>query len=88
MVLGANRVMKGLERDSLSLVLLCSHTHPVVLKDAVLSLVVSRRCPAACVSRLLGAIQPSWPGLSSLTAMGIKVNRNREITELQIRSIF
>ena len=74
-VVGLNAVMKSLEKNRLSLVLVTKETQPAVLKTAMLEM-VQRQCnAAACVSDLLPVMKESWPALSSLTAFGVVVSK-------------
>ncbi|XP_053377650.1 uncharacterized protein LOC123529635 [Mercenaria mercenaria] len=70
-VVGAQTVMRNLERDKLSAVLLWSEMQPAVLRKALLHLVSQHGCPAICVSDLLSSIQKSWPGLTSAAVLGV-----------------
>lgn len=82
-VVGHRNVIKRLERDELRCMMAWSATSPPVLKQALLTLVVSRDCPAALVDDLLLTVQPFWPGLTSLTCLGVlKTSETNDFDEL------
>lgn len=70
-VVGTQTVMKGLERNNLSAVILWREVQPAVLRKAFLQLVSQQGCPAVCVTDLLTPLQKSWPGLTSASTLGI-----------------
>ncbi|XP_060593621.1 serine-repeat antigen protein 6-like isoform X2 [Ruditapes philippinarum] len=70
-VMGVQTVMRNLEKDNLSMVLLWKDMQPAVLRKALCHLLNEHGCPAMCVSDLLVPIQKSWPGLTSATSLGV-----------------
>lgn len=69
--LGVNEVIRGLERDELSLVLVCGTARPPLLPRLLASLCASRAVSAAQLGALSAAVAPLL-GLRSVLALGVR----------------
>ncbi|XP_032823158.1 ribonuclease P protein subunit p38 [Petromyzon marinus] len=69
--LGVNEVIRGLERDELSLVLVCGTARPPLLPRLLAALCASRAVPAAQLGALSAAVAPLL-GLRSVLALGVR----------------
>lgn len=71
LAIGINEVTKGLERNELSLVLVCDSVRPAHVTAHLIPLSKTRSVPACQVPGLSSSIGPSL-GLSSVLALGFK----------------
>ncbi|KAE8596215.1 hypothetical protein XENTR_v10016012 [Xenopus tropicalis] len=82
LAIGINEVTRGLEKNELSLVLVCKSAKPEMITKHLIELSVSRETPACQLPRLSENIGPAL-GLKSVLALGFKKNSDVFIEELK-----
>ncbi|NP_001087856.1 ribonuclease P/MRP 38kDa subunit S homeolog isoform X1 [Xenopus laevis] len=82
LAIGINEVTRGLEKNELSLVLVCKSAKPEMITKHLIELSISRETPACQIPRLSENIAPAL-GLKSVLALGFKKNSDVFVEEVK-----
>ncbi|CAK8675615.1 unnamed protein product [Clavelina lepadiformis] len=74
-LVGIREVTKALEKDQISLLLVCRSAKPALLTQPLIHLVATRSVPAACISDLSTTVAPLL-GLKTALALGFRRDLN------------